>query len=364
MGMREWLIALGILVIVAILLDGVRRMRNTRRDVQSSLFADENRGTTRVAAHGGRSAPSSDIKNQTQNVSQLRAERQEPDFSDDFFDGAIDDISVARVTAVRVPDTVSSTQSPIAKPVFGDPTFATPVFDTATTPLGLGESAVLSKPRVYERPADQPAPRREPPVIKESKPVVIAQQERAMRQQEKQQQDKPVSEEPLQKPPQETLEQALPQQKKAPQQRSLVQQEVIVISVMARTGLPGAKLLEILLANGLRYGDRNIFHYYSSGDEGEENSLYSVVNAVNPGSFDLNNMRSFHTPGVSLFLTLPTPSSAMAAFDSMLTTARAIAEQLQGELRDENRSVMTHQTVEHCRQRIRDFEMHSRLPAR
>ena len=30
--MPEWLIALGILVVVAILLEGVRRMRNARRD--------------------------------------------------------------------------------------------------------------------------------------------------------------------------------------------------------------------------------------------------------------------------------------------------------------------------------------------
>ena len=54
----------------------------------------------------------------------------------------------------------------------------------------------------------------------------------------------------------------------------------------------------------------------------------------------------------------------MEAFDAMLLTARAIAEQLNGELRDENRSVMMGQTIEHCRQRIRDFDMQSRLRAR
>jgi cell division protein ZipA len=48
----------------------------------------------------------------------------------------------------------------------------------------------------------------------------------------------------------------------------------------------------------------------------------------------------------------------------MLATARAIAMKLHGELRDENRSVMMGQTIEHCRQRIRDFDMQSRLRAR
>ena len=76
-------------------------------------------------------------------------------------------------------------------------------------------------------------------------------------------------------------------------------------------------------------------------------------------------MESFHTPGITLFLALPSPGGKpMEAFDAMLLTARAIAEQLNGELRDENRSVMMGQTIEHCRQRIRDFDMQSRLRAR
>jgi cell division protein ZipA len=94
--------------------------------------------------------------------------------------------------------------------------------------------------------------------------------------------------------------------------------------------------------------------------EREEESLYSVANAVKPGTFDLNKMESFHTPGITLFLALPSPGGKpMEAFDAMLLTARAIAEQLNGELRDENRSVMMGQTIEHCRQRIRDFDMQS-----
>lgn len=46
----------------------------------------------------------------------------------------------------------------------------------------------------------------------------------------------------------------------------------------------------------------------------------------------------------------------MEAFNIMADTAMAIADHLGGELKDEHRSVMTAQTLEHCRQRIRDFE--------
>jgi cell division protein ZipA len=65
---------------------------------------------------------------------------------------------------------------------------------------------------------------------------------------------------------------------------------------------------------------------------------------------------------VSLFLALPVETgSYMEAFDAMLATAKGIAEQLQGELKDENRSVLTGQTVEHYRERIRDFSRRQQL---
>jgi cell division protein ZipA len=41
----------------------------------------------------------------------------------------------------------------------------------------------------------------------------------------------------------------------------------------------------------------------------------------------------------------------------MLAAAASIKVALDGEFKDENRSVFTRQTVEHCRQRIQDFEL-------
>jgi len=51
----------------------------------------------------------------------------------------------------------------------------------------------------------------------------------------------------------------------------------------------------------------------------------------------------------------------MVAFDAMLLTAKNIAAELGGELKDENRSVMTGQTIEHYRERIRDFSRRQQL---
>lgn len=134
-------------------------------------------------------------------------------------------------------------------------------------------------------------------------------------------------------------------------------EEVLIINVMAgRTGnFNGEELLAVLLESGLRFGDMDIFHRYSDS-KGEGALLFSIANMVKPGTFDLDAMEEFETPGISMFMTLPLKADSMQSFELMVDTARTIAENLNGELKDEQRSVMTRQTIEHCRERIRDFE--------
>ncbi len=134
-------------------------------------------------------------------------------------------------------------------------------------------------------------------------------------------------------------------------------EEVLIINVMAHKGemFNGGDLLDVILKCGMRYGSMDIFHRHSD-TKGEGALLFSMANMVKPGTFDLDAMDEFETPGVSLFMTLPINADSMQSFDLMADTARAIAETLNGELKDEQRSVMTRQTLEHCRQRIRDFE--------
>lgn len=134
-------------------------------------------------------------------------------------------------------------------------------------------------------------------------------------------------------------------------------EEVLIINVMAHKGemFKGGELLDIILQCGMRYGNMDIFHRHSD-TKGEGALLFSMANMVKPGTFDLDAMDEFETPGVSLFMTLPINADSMQSFDLMADTARAISETLGGELKDEQRSVMTRQTLEHCRQRVRDFE--------
>lgn len=132
---------------------------------------------------------------------------------------------------------------------------------------------------------------------------------------------------------------------------------VIVINVHALThqGFPGSEVKRLLEACGLDHGQMSIFHRH------EEDDLlspiqFSVANAIEPGYFDPATLDEISTPGVSFFMTLPGPKDYMKAFDYMLETAQCFARNLKGELKDENLSVMKPQTIEHCRQRIKEFK--------
>lgn len=138
--------------------------------------------------------------------------------------------------------------------------------------------------------------------------------------------------------------------------------EVLIINVMARKGeaFAGPDLLQAMLSQGLRYGDMDIFHRHESSD-GRGRVLFSAANIVVPGTLDLAAMEDFTTPGISLFLSLPIAGDSLSAYNLMVTTAQAIADALQGELKDEQRSVMTRQTIEHGRQRVIEYERKRRL---
>ena len=134
-------------------------------------------------------------------------------------------------------------------------------------------------------------------------------------------------------------------------------EEVLVINVIARGegGFKGSALLQNILESGLRFGEMDIFHRHESM-AGNGEILFSMANGVKPGTFDLDDIEHFSTRAVSFFLGMPGPRHPKQAFDLMIAAARKLAHELDGELKDDQRSVMTAQTIEHYRQRIVEFE--------
>ena len=136
------------------------------------------------------------------------------------------------------------------------------------------------------------------------------------------------------------------------------QSEVLVLNVTAKNGrvFAGDDLLHVLITSGLKFGEMNIFHKRLS-KEHQGTVIFSVANMLNPGTFDLNNMDEFTTLGISFFLALPSAINNLDAFEQMLGVAQDIRDTLDGDLKDDHRNGMTAQTIEHYRQRVRDFEL-------
>ncbi len=134
-------------------------------------------------------------------------------------------------------------------------------------------------------------------------------------------------------------------------------EEILIIHVVARNeqGFKGPALLQSILESGLRFGAMDIFHRHESMT-GNGDKLFSMANALNPGTFDLDDMDLFSTRAVCFFIGLPGPRNTRQAFDLMIAAARKLAKELDGDLKDDHRSVLTAQTIEHYRQRIADFE--------
>ena len=138
--------------------------------------------------------------------------------------------------------------------------------------------------------------------------------------------------------------------------------EILIINVMAPAGMAfnGDALLEALTDAQLKFGERGIFHRHLD-DDADGAVLYSAANMVEPGNFDLCTINDCRTPGICLFLSLPCACEGAKAYDDLVSTARHLANALGGELKDENRSTLTNQNIEHGRQRVMEFERKQKL---
>jgi cell division protein ZipA len=114
----------------------------------------------------------------------------------------------------------------------------------------------------------------------------------------------------------------------------------------------GQNLLETLVEADMQFGEMSIFHRVN----GEGRAAFSLANAVEPGTFDIGHMDELSTPAVSLFMKTHELDRPTAVFDQMVEVAQTLADELGGEVKDETRSVLTPQTVQHCRDEIRDYE--------
>ena len=137
-------------------------------------------------------------------------------------------------------------------------------------------------------------------------------------------------------------------------------QKIVTVRIVAREkkSFAGDELILSMRGIGLRHGKFGIFHRYDGNDETK--TVFSAASLVEPGSFDLQNIKGQEIPGISLFLVLPGPVDSVEAFDMMLAAARTLTQSLDGELLDESGSTLSIQRERYLREEIIQFQ-HSNL---
>jgi cell division protein ZipA len=109
----------------------------------------------------------------------------------------------------------------------------------------------------------------------------------------------------------------------------------------------------------MRHGKFGIFHHFDSEDS--INAVFSAASLVEPGSFDLANIKDQQIPGISMFAVLPGPIDGVEAFDMLMAAARTLAQSLHGELLDESGSTLSIQRERYMREEIVQYQHSNKL---
>ncbi|MGM8897191.1 MULTISPECIES: cell division protein ZipA [unclassified Psychrobacter] len=119
----------------------------------------------------------------------------------------------------------------------------------------------------------------------------------------------------------------------------------------------GRDLLALIDKYGLRFGAMNMFHRYEQKD-GTGMLWFSMMGITDSGiaPFDPHSVATNTYNGVVVFLSLPHPQ-ALRSFDSMMSIAYMMADDLNALILDENNESITPEYKQQLRNQVRDYEI-------
>jgi cell division protein ZipA len=125
-------------------------------------------------------------------------------------------------------------------------------------------------------------------------------------------------------------------------------ERIITLRLIPRGAeLASERAVAALQSVGLEHGRYGIFHRMQ-----RDEPMFSVASLTEPGTFDLGNLADHTIAGLSLFVVLPGAGDAVAQFDAMVETARALAVELDADLHDERGSSWSIQRERYIREEI------------
>ena len=128
-------------------------------------------------------------------------------------------------------------------------------------------------------------------------------------------------------------------------------QEIMVIYITAakQPHFAGPDILKAAKAADMEYGDMQIFHHHGPDRKHAGRPLFSLANISEPGYFIMNDMQTFTTRGLALFMCLPAEIGGDIAFEFMLESAQKLAGALGGELRGADHNRLDEDTINKLR---------------
>lgn len=134
-------------------------------------------------------------------------------------------------------------------------------------------------------------------------------------------------------------------------------EKLVMLYLAAKSGhtISGAELVVAADKVGLIHGHHSIYHRLADAS-GSGEPVFSMANVIQPGYFDLERIDSLSTPGVSFFLTLPGPVTAVQAWDTMLPIAERMAQLLDAVLLDSERNALGRQRILNIKEELRAYD--------